>query len=390
MCRVSWVKSGFTLRHSFVSLSGDFGDRNIPNPGGDGHLVCTAVAAGVADREASPEIARGSDVDRNAEAGGRVVAGGLTASRDDLRPVDRDASRTRHVAVGDREPARVARLADTERDGRHHADLARTVSDRERIGRPEHGRGIDRYGIAVGVAQREAYPYVPGLGLRIAHLERRIAHDPPSCPLRKVAPAEEGAARTLDELVAQVECGVGIVRAEGQKLECGRLRAVVLRSEALGEQQRGHRDAAVVVADSPDGHLHAVVAVASQVEVVRRVASQKNVIVQRNAHKARMDMDERRSLGGMDPVPQPGLGDGRVRAAQVLGQVVRAGGHAVVRNLLLVEARKQRFRGRPVVGEGREGGRNAAQRNGVQFEARRALLPERNAQIEPCEASLQP
>lgn len=168
------------------------------------------------------------------------------------------------------------------------------------------------------------------------------------------------------------------------------MRAVVFRSEALGEQQRGHRDAAVVVADSPDGHLHAVVTVAPQVEVVRRIAAQKNVVVQRNAHEVRMDMDERRPFGGMDHVPQPGFGDGWVRAAQVLGQVVRAGGHAVVRNLLLVEARKQCFRGRSVVGEGREGGRHAAQRNGMQFEARRALLPERDAQIEPCEASLQP
>ena len=130
--------------------------------------------------------------------------------------------------------------------------------------------------------------------------------------------------------------------------------------------------------------------VTPQVEVVRRIAAQKNVIVQRNAHEARMDMDERRSFGGMGHVPQPGFGDGRVRAAQVLGQVVRAGGHAVVRNLLLVEARKQCFRSRPVVGEGREGGRHAAQRNGMQFETRRALLSERDAQIEPCEASLQP
>ena len=73
-----------------------------------------------------------------------------------------------------------------------------------------------------------------------------------------------------------------------------------------------------------------------------------------------MDMDERRSLGGMGHIPQPGFGDGRVRAAQVLGQVVCAGGHAVVRDFLLVEARKQCFRGRPVVGEGCEGGRNAA------------------------------
>ena len=93
--------------------------------------------------------------------------------------------------------------------------------------------------------------------------------------------------------------------------------------------------------------------------IVQRT-EKKNVIVQRNAHKARMDMDERRSLGGMDHVPQPGFGDGRVRAAQVLGQVVRAGGHAVIRDLPQVEARKQRFRGRSVVGEGREGGRNAA------------------------------
>ena len=78
--------------------------------------------------------------------------------------------------------------------------------------------------------------------------------------------------------------------------------------------------------------------VTPQVEVVRRIAAQKNVIVQRNTHKARMDMDERRPFGGMDHVPQPGFGDGRVRAAQVLGQVVRAGGHAVVRDFLLIEA----------------------------------------------------